>query len=829
VETFERARLDEVKDIVQHATGEDALDSLEAALVELQSSHWLRPPPRALILAVQEKVMPLRRRQAHSRFVELSDRLRDAHAAMDEATCRHILGEWDVLAEQVGGIGDGDLQEQAEGVSNWLRELDKVREADKAYEEACAALRNALAHGAQPQQLDSLEGNVRRLGMGIPDSLRDLLESRKRRIRTAARTRRIVKVGAVAGAVLLVAACVFVVVRWQRARTERQGAYTQFQTAVESENLATAGTRLDSIRRGHPEYLERREFADLVVEYEKQLSAENRRVTRLRQLTTELERELDDFSQSDRRESLRIEALLAEATALARTSEDTLLIEGSQKAFQAAQARKTAERVSAFNRELAVLSEQCQKVTEAETAALEAAAGSVPAPEKLQALGTVTAMARKCVALANTLANRPDAPADGAGRARGLGQQASDVVRRTEGKTKEIGDAEQRFQRLVSCSANPERLAEALRSFAHQYPLHQLASEFRSAAGMLPAWQAAVAWRAIAGQWTGRTRVRSLTESKVDERLRKVAEHVRLHTASPVRSAAAQYQKYLQVAERAMQDGAMRDLDVIKGVLTAPLFSDAVTIRTRDGRILYSLKEKITTQRFNGSPLYTVDYFVDSALMSERRTLKASDISSGPEPAPHIRLVKDIIAQADAFTGDKWETFYLHLAETVRRDRTMDAVLRGSIVARLLLNASRTSPFESDRIREMLQRLSAIDMDVAWMNPNDKTAQAARVEIEREINALTTLTALIARIERQCEGMAEALTPYEPVGLLLGERGKVVFRTKVDQAALFVVVADEAGASRFQEFGSVHDGVLVVRPDASGKYDRGTPVFIRAK
>jgi len=815
LEAFEAARIEELQQLVKQADKNGDLETLENILGEAQSDMWVTRRARTLAHAVEEKILPYRERLARERFAELSEEIRQAHSAMDEAECRGLLEQWRLVAEQSGAEPEPALAAQIAPVVAWLDELRAAKEEEAAFEEACQALETAIDAHQDQHALEMCEAAVLRFGRGMPERLAPRLNARLEQLQRAGRRKFALTLTAVIGALLLAGAGATALVLSQARRAERRRWQRQLGAALKDGELEVAGKILADLARRHPDLFATPEIQRQKAQHEQLVEAEEQRKKQFDTLIASIDQELDRLTSSDEIESPHLELLLKSAAETAETVEEEAQVDGPRQQYETRRAQKEKERSEAFDNKLRQLERLYAELLDADHTGQS----------------NLARLAQQCVALADEIAATAGVPQAGRTRAsqvRAAARQISSKVRQQEEKRKRRESA---LRRLATLYSRPVELADGLQSFGRDYPNDPLAKEFDQAAGAVAHWQAAEAWLKLTKQWGPGCRVRDAVT--IGARLKQANNYLQTYTGSPHNDAALRYREYLRAAQNALRGGSLRGLPAVKDMFSNPLVADALVIRTKDGRAFYTLTKKVVEHQFDGKAIYGFEYIADGALTRKKALLKAAEFKAPPEPvdAPQKSLAKLALQRIQQFRGHGWETFYLRLAELVRSHRTVDPILRATILSRVLQQAARCAPFKAraKEIDGLLKPLSAIDMDVAWMDPDDKDAPRTRPKLARVLGSIKSLDGLTQSMDREIEAMAKSFAPYRPVGILMARPGEVRLGETVEKGALYVLEAGGDRTPAFHQIGAVLNRKAIINRDAAPKFPRGTPVFTPAK
>ena len=800
--TFEAARLANLVRIAEEADVAGDLATLEAVLQELRSGEWLAPPQRHA--AAVEKIMgPHRQREAARSYDELLGPLRNAHAAMYEPMCRQLMQQWAAVADRTG-VGPSAAQAEAVApVAAWLADLDNERQVDGAFQSACAALEAALDDDKDRPTLEQLASAVFRFERGMPEVLAARFHTRMDEFSRKARRSFALKLAAVVGAVVLVAAGVALAIVMQARSSERAQWETQIGGALDRDDLGGAERMLKALSEKNPSL---RTSPDI-------LALERTLETRLEKERTR-QAEFDAIRQ-------KIEAAGAaspDPTSLARAAELAIAagekgwVEQWRQAYQQADDDALRAREEAFSKRLDELKGLHAKFLEAERAKRD----------------DLEAAAAPCLALAGELAGATDVSASLVKEAAAFHERVLQSVKRFQASAAQRQEAQAVLAGLPALCQRPEELARALSDFVSRFPDHRLAPDFAKAAAMGPQWAGAATWQDLVSRWGGTVRVDRPTECEM--RRQQVDEFLRQHPGCALEANCRKYLAYLEAGAAAFQSAQLVDLSKIKDALSHPIFTTGlVVIRRAGNRAYYMLPADLTAQRANERVLgYTVKHLTSATLAKGATSISAGEIEAGPVQAPQARFAQAALTRIGAFSGAGWETFYLRLAAEAQDDSDMDPVLKGQLLRLLLDLAAQSTPFKRDVLRRHTDRIANENLDlVAWLDPDNRTAVLARARAAGVIQSLGSLKALVDEVDSEIHAMMTALAPYRPVGVLMGDAGEIRMPQAVPDGPAYVLFVRAGTPVKFEGIGSVQGGRLAGDPALARPYPQGCIVFVR--
>ncbi len=411
-------------------------------------------------------------------------------------------------------------------------------------------------------------------------------------------------------------------------------------------------------------------------------------------------------------------------------------------------------------------------------------------------------------------------------RISGKSKQFLDEIALQNQREKEAAEAIESIQQLA---VEPDRLAEALESFIARFPDHPFSRGFRQAIAAAPHWRAAVAWRDIRQRWGGTCRVSD--PDVLAERTDDAIGYLASHHVGPLHGALRDYQRYLDKARAVLDQRGSKDRSGIVTTLKSPLLSGLLTVRMKNGRIYYVKDtDPVETRLIKEKRYLQFRYIINDKLNTSTTHVPSEEVDGGPAPAPQTRVAGEALDMVQEFEGQGWETLYLTLAERARAAKEMDPILQSILLRMFLTYASECSPAKEDAIREMIEPLEDMYLNVAWMNPGDKDAETIRKQAEQANRHIPPLALTIEAVERYAESFDESLRAYVPVGVLLGTQTSIDLPdSRQTRVILYAVASAEGRDSAFKKIGLVEDGKLKLDRAAVRAYPVGSLLFTRTE
>jgi hypothetical protein len=798
VRAFEKARLAELIEEAEDADVRGDLPGLERVLAEVRSDEWLSRHDR-LVAAIDKLAQPHRQRYAGARFAEVAKDLHEAHAGMDEQRCRFLMEQWEAVVREFGVQPTASMEAEVAPVEDWLGQIDATRQEDAALNAACAALELAIDEENDRHTLEQLAGAVFRLERGMPEVLAARFKTRMEELDRRARRRFALRLTAVVGSILLVAAVLAVVVILQTRRSERGRWQTEIAAALEKGDLEGTGKLLASLSGKNAEVYATPEIQALQRAYDQKVQEEAARLTQLKEAQKAVEQ--GGVGNPDK-------TALGRAKELARTLEEKQWAEDWRQKYEKAGDDLRRQGEDAFREKLKQLKTLHADFSRAETARSD----------------DLDKLAAPCLALAKELQAVADAPPSLMAEAAAIERHVLQAVKTFQDSAGERKAAQSDLGRLPALAEDANALATALEAFVKGHPSHPLSADFAKAVGMAPHWRAANAWRTLTEGWGGQAR--ALDAATIAPRRQQVDEYLKAHPGGPFEGWARQYQAYLDSVVAAFPAGQLVGLEKVREVLTHPVFTPGLQmIRARDGRRFYVLRKDLQEQRASDKVVgYNLAYLTSENMTTGTISISTDQIVEGPTQAPQSVFAEAALLQLVDWRKTGWETFYLRLAVTAQHYKDVDPVLTAQVLQLLLGFAAKSTPYKGEPIKQLEGKFNSENLGlVAWLDPSSDTAGRARSKAEGLLKTIGSLQAMIDEVEKSINGMA--VPTCRPVGIMLGDAERVRFSRAPADGKPHVLWSKPGEAPQFLEIGMIRGGKLEGSKDLTNPYPQGTPVY----
>jgi hypothetical protein len=694
----------------------------------------------------------------------VAEEIRSAHGAMDEERVKVALERWAPLSGQLQGETHASVRADVDAAVRWHTELEQQRAVDRDYVSACAALEQALDHDAGVSEVERLVAAVLRFEREVPKVLAARCTNRLEELRRAASRGHVMRlVLAVLGVGLVAGIVTF---SWQeygrRARITDWRARLDQAAAGDDPDAATA--LLATLDTTAVDVATDPTLGEARAKILAKATQEQQRASLFGASVAVL------ASATERSPSFK--ALLARAEALVRTEAERATIaewRARREVFEDERQRFRDQELTGDIDRLVALHEEVRK------------AAAKGAPETLE-------LGASCIELAERITKSGEASPSLRGRAEDIRTSTQALVKEALGRSDRASAAGATLDRLEALT-DPGLVAGALRAFAQEYPDHPRAAEFVRASAREGLWRALEEWHALTHPWT---RGLHVTEPKTaKERRAQLEAYLKAQPESPHRAKAEEGVRYLALAEKALGKGGLLGVDEVRELLASPLVADLLEVRDSQGRRYYILGEAAIESM--GGDQVAVEFIFDPDLHTRKKAW--SGARPKPRKSPQANWV-DLAQRALVEVPTGWETVCLRLSEQVRANTEIDPVLAGLILRQLFACAEGITPLFAGELSERSKELMTLDLDVRWMDPDDKSAEPRRGRTRGVLERMGSLQPLVEQIETSL-----ALGPrYRPVGVV-GRR---------------LVVSDPKASGSLVVFDQD-----VVRPRGIGKVERG--------
>ena len=771
---------------------------------ELASDVWLKLPSEKLVRALDERIKPHRQRRANRSYQELSDQIRNAHAAMDEAHCRLLLTQWRQV-ELDTGFGPSDvLAEGVEPVEQWLGTLHQAWSDEQAFQIDCKALDSALDAHADRAELDRLACGVLRYERGMPDALAARLNSRMEDITRRTKRSFALKLTGILGGVGLVAAIVIVIFLFVQRDADQRRWVREISKVVKSGQVEQADSLLS------------------------QLEQENERIYRSAPITA-LRQQLDEIKASETTRREGFEAAMARAENAGVVDPDLdALNRAEDLAKLPAEKSRVAEFFEQIERHKDEASRAQQQAIESAMTGLEDAAGQLGVME-FDDLEAVRALAARCKSDAEAVLRMAGLLPHQQKRVEGIIAAVEATLAEVETTAESRSDVEDRLAELQQWALRPSSYVQGLSEFRAAHPNHALSAQFAEALALGDHWQAVEAWNTlVAKQWAGSVRVSEGRQAA--ERRDELAAYLERYPAGPCAPAARQCANYLNIAAAAFSEDSLIDIDALRLLLQSDLLANLQVLTTDISARYYFLASHPPRAVRMGETIthYELELYQGPNQAARTVRIRADDYEDATvSPAPQTVFAASALERIGS-PGMKWEKLFLSLASDAAASTDIEPILRAQVVMSLLASAEQATPFVTDSIAAIRGELEGLYLgDATGLEEDTQALRLKRQKADERLRQVSgRLAELVDTVDQQMTGMAQAAgTSYWPVGMAVA--GQVRLPSTDQSGMLFVLVGGNGEAPQFAEIGRLEAGEVDLVVRVLDDKPQGTLVFVR--
>jgi hypothetical protein len=802
---YESARIHELESQAKRAKKQNRPAMLESILAELKSKDWIiKSPTHSFVSFVEKSVQPHRNQSAGARYLALSETIRDAHGAMDEATCRTLIDQWASVEAETGIAPPADCAQQVAAVRSWLDELQSLRDEEDAFNEACDALEEAIDENKELGLLEKLAATILRFDRGMPELLAARFSSRSQELKRLARRKFTFALTSTVVGLLLMAAGIATLLVWRGRVQEREGWHAQILKALDANKLDMAGDLIKSLEASKPQLLNAPQISDLHSRYRQMVSDEAKREARFKATIAAL---TEAWSHSQDIAAARKQLEKAEADA--RTYDEKNLVEDWRQNIQTYEAAQIAKLEKYYEEKLKNLQIAYDDFNEAQN----------------QSSKHVNYLADKCLAAAAELTQAKDVPPSIRAKAEAIEGATRRVSRQYANQLAQARRAQQALLAIRNSSQDSSGLAKLLRDFSTEHPTHPLAKDFVRAAKMELQWQGVLEWNVMVLGWKHSAEV---SEDKTAEvRLVALNKFLNSFPNSAYHSPANFYKAYLEKAKQVLSDG-LPGLTTTRTMFSGRLFDTMLhSVRTNDGKRYYYLAQRIE-KPFPDTG--RIDYMLNRRLDTRSINLLPDNLAQKADQAPHVAFGSDALKLIRGYKGDGWATLYLRLAEKARIQRDVDGILQASLVKMFLRQARMCTPWHVDQIDKVLSRMDKevpdFRLDVEWINPNDEDAKRFRTPARNAVAGLDSFKQIIDNIETEIKRLPSLVRSHAPVGVLLDRQELSNLSLGRADGDLFVIIPSGQRSHALLQIGSIREGKPTINQNTIRTVPLGSIVFI---
>ena len=106
-------------------------------------------------------------------------------------------------------------------------------------------------------------------------------------------------------------------------------------------------------------------------------------------------------------------------------------------------------------------------------------------------------------------------------------------------------------------------------------------------------------------------------------------------------------------------------------------------------------------------------------------------------------------------------------------------------------------------------------------------ANMLRPQVSRALQDVKPLVLTsYTEIEAKNKLITEGISPYQPIGILLDNKEKILLPQKINTTDVYVLWDDTGSEVQFHKVGSIKNGMLMADRSTIGRYPQGSPLFV---
>lgn len=811
VREFEKTRLRQMHQEVEDATKRGDTAAVAALAEEVRGTRWEVELPAGLMHHLDAVARQHTQSKAMKSLLKSENDLTHAINAFDVARARRLGEEIHGLVK-AAALRPGDpVLERVSASLAWIEEQDCREAAARQHEKAERLLERALDESASREELELQFRAMEKSGRGLSAPLEARYQARIKELTAAAeRKLRLLRIGAVAAAVLAV-----VLVSWLVYRSALNGRVSVASEAVRghlnARNFTDAKGKMDDLKRNDSAVYDHPDFAPVREEFQRAERADESRRLRLENLLAQLGQATDWKQKEDLAERLQ---------SLVRTPADERCVRDALRKWEEDREREAAawmlkahSRIDDLNRNRRELEQWLDK----------------PGQEA-KAFARLHELEREAGMLEGEVKGRSNELHQEVRRLQeGLGRVRKELTGR-QGQEMLLQDMTGAL--LVGRTAEP--YTKLVHEYVKQFPGSPRAKSFRLAAAEKHIWEGTLVWQQLLAPNLQQplnlatAQAKALAE-KCDQFLKDFPQFPDLPTATAYHRALAA----LALRDHDNKSGAVEDL---RRLFSDTLVQNVTAVKMVSGSSYYVLGDAhrdIEQHRKAGVVL--LKSVADFTGKRKDVSLKTADIRQAVLSRQSVLAGR---VQAWLPRVDKsWEATLVDIAQELVKDEEMDAVLRVKLLDRVLDIAARGSYPLGLALAEHRGHLkkSNVDTTVLWMWPDNLAANAMRPRALKAARALPSLTGVLKEAEayrRDLIGRIGA-TRLELAGFLVKEESsgwqcRAPLRLPKSGELVAAVPQGEDQSAAWQVVGKVEGGKAVI-DRASPALLEGRLVFVRTK
>ncbi len=804
IRDFEKQRFREIQNELTALSRRGDYEGLAVLSEELRTTSWIMPVPQSLIKQVETGKGQFRKSWATTTLKSLEAELNAATSTFDVAKARSLRDKWNILLRDADLPQADPIVARANMAFEWLADQERRQATERAFQDSLDDLESALDKNCEPELLERAYYSASGYGRVIPTALEARYRGRLEDLQRKRIQKQRLFVGAGAAAAVLVAALIGVWVNQSNKQRNVDDAVASMKKMLDADQIPQARTFLDDLEEKDSQTARHPEVMGLktrLIEAEKR---EQDRARRFREALKEAEAEAPEMVPSpalERAKSLAKRVL--EWDAVQKVME-------SRQGF-ARQSKLQGDR--AFQDRIEDVNKQLQKV------------------EELPAKAQAEQGSREVLARLRDRVFQMQKEGDK------HGAEIRDKVDRLIFRLDAVGLAIERSQSQVdlekklTASLRGDKsfktYTETLEKYCKEFPKSKRSQDFEHVLEEQALWKGVLEWTEIVLACDGRPCDLTPKEAKAQgvkclAFLQSCPNFVDVLVVNQCLSCL----KAVVQRDESEAEGAARD---IQKLFDDFLIKDLWVLKTKDKRTYY-LRNKLSLEDGDSvsfQPILTFDG------KEEGRRKEAVNVFR----APQSRLAETIRPILHIGLSEKsWQETTIDIAKRILAEPELDPILRLILFKKVLNYAGKGSYplwLALGEYRDYFDKLK-LNLDVAWMNPENDDANGVRAKAEeawQKLEKLPSLNSVLERAPKQKESLQQQINKTERrlIGWLArGETGwepRSDFAPPTGEYLLKVLVPSQGSTAAWKTIGRLRDGMASFKPETEGDLLEGRLIF----
>jgi len=838
IKEFEDARLREIVNESREAYDARSPEQLGALLKEVSGNGWRVKPPADFVASLSKSAKHVARDLTAERLESLLPDLHNAYSAFSYEECKALLDEWNRIVSKTKVAVPQRLAVQVQPIIEWVAGVEREREIQQRFADACARLSDAIDRAAPAHELQVFYDHVASFGLQMPEGLEQ--RCRQRVMQLASRRRRRVRLTLVLSGVGLLIVAGLVVLLIYNAMVSQQ------VDALESRLRGL----LDAKKIDEAEKALAAAPADLLEQPRVQAQ-----VNRLADIKGKLQQKEAEFREHMRRACAGgVESADTESLSMAKGVGRELAGYGMGDPLTEAlefEDRLTRYRLTEQGRSDAEFQVAADRVEEGLKALdnrpiRESIPPDVEPNELAQFRQKLTSFQGKLTDLEDAVGKlkefSPSAPLPQVSeklkqeRLDRLGKALASSGTEASNRASLIADRQGQLAAVSNLSGqarSAQTLEKALKDYVARYDANSpRRDDFAKAAQQAGLWTAIDDWAKLLAKWGNDLLPDGKTE--LAARLEDANAYLQSHPTTPFKDALGKYLDYLTKAQASLDDKGPWKGRFKSTIGMLPM--KFLCFTGTDGERYYTL-QGITKAASQGSAVYVLkDMRVETpadtgdANFWELRSPRDPNL----KPAPQAEIARRVGSRIDELKlhAALWDTVGFDIAQAIKDANDTDVIYRCYLLNLVMDHLGNSAWIPDPDVQKSVE--SRIFADAAqltgWVDPKDTASRNARPGHEEKLGRMDFL-AMKQKIIAERKRMSQALMfqCFDCRGVPIRTKdGGWRLLTSSDppkDAELWAVVSGkvqkvgqiEAGQVRITEQGLIEGTLIFLRPPPAGQ------------